>query len=297
MDAQKPQTPQTQSSDWDIKILEWLHARRRPLLIGAVTVAVLGLAWAVISWKKAQDESDANAQFCSVPPEDVVRLGPASPAPLLEVAKEYPGTPAGEHARLLAAEELFGQASYAEAFKQFSDFINNYPDSPLIPQAKVGVAACLEAQGKTSEAISKYHEIVLGYPSEMSIVSPAKLTMARLYEELNQPQQALTFYAELARLAARNPYDPWASEARERAQLLVSKHPELLKSLNSAAPGGSTGEFPVSGAPRPPGGAPAMRPAANARPATKASPAATSANQGLKLLTMPGVSSNSTAKP
>jgi tetratricopeptide (TPR) repeat protein len=266
--------------------LEWLHARRRPLVIGAVIVAVIGLAWGIFSWKKAQNESDANAQLCAVSPEGT-RMGLVSSAPLLEVAKEYPGTAAGEHARLLAAEELFTQGDYPDAGKQFSDFVNNYPDSALLPQAKVGIAACLEAGGKTTEAIAKYHEIVLSYPSEMSIISPAKLTLARLHEEVNQPQEALGLYAELARMAARNPYDPWAAEARERAQLLVSKHPELMKTLAGAAENGSPEQLSIPGA--------AKAPAANARPAPKASQAPSS-KQAVKLLTMPGVSSNSAGK-
>jgi hypothetical protein len=55
----------------------------------------------------------------------------------------------------------------------------------------------------------------------MNIVSPAKLTLARLYDEDNQAAAGLQLLCELARLLNQNPYDPWAAEARERAQLLV----------------------------------------------------------------------------
>ncbi len=228
----------TQSTDLYIKVLGWLHARRKPLLIGGIAVAVVGLTWAVISWKHAQDEADANAQFFSIPIQSQALSVPAPSGALLEVAKEYASTPAGEHAQALAAKDLFTQGKYPEAYQQFLKFIDTYPESALIPQARMGVAACLEAEGKTSDAIQKYREIITTYPTEMSVVSPAKLTLARLFEDLNQPQQALTYYVELARTLTQNPYDLWAAEARERAALLVSKHPELLQMLTNSSPAG-----------------------------------------------------------
>jgi predicted negative regulator of RcsB-dependent stress response len=276
---------QTQSTELYIKVLGWLHARRKPLVIGVIVAAVLGLAWAVIAYVNAKKEADANAEFFAIPLEDPMRPGQQSPAPLLAVAKEYPGTAAGEHAQALAAEMLFTQGKYPEAYQQFSAFIDEHPDSALIPQAKMGVAACLEAEGKTSDAIQKYHDIILTYPSELSIVSPAKLTLGRLCEESDRPQDALNYYIELARSLSQNPYDPWASEAQERAQLLVSKHPDLLKNLTNAPPGSAASGFSM---PSKPGAAPAPKPSA---------PAAASGQKNPNLLTIPAGSSNAARKP
>ena len=283
---------QTETTDVYIRTIEWLHAKRKPLLIGVIVVAVIGLVWAVMTWKKNQDEADANAQFFAAPSLGMARSGLVSAAPLLEVAREYPDTAAGEHARILAAEELFTQGQYPEAYQQFSDFLTTYPNSTLVPQARVGIAASLEAEGKSSDAISKYHDIILAYPSDASIISPAKLTLARLYEEGNQPQQALSYYAELARMLKQNPYDPWASEAQERAQLLLSKHPELMKSMSAPAPSSAAANFSIPETPAPPASQPALKLAP--KPLT---PSAPSGNQGLKLLNIPPSSTNATGKP
>jgi tetratricopeptide (TPR) repeat protein len=284
---------ETQSTDSYIKVLAWLHARRKPLWTGGIAVVVIGLVWAVVAWKKVQDEADANTQFFAIPMASPMLPAPVSPSSLLEVTKDHADTAVGEYAQALAAKELFTQGKYPEAYEQFADFINHYPDSSLVPQARLGLAACLEAEGKAADAIQKYHEIVLLYPSETSIVSPAKLTLARLYEEdLHQPQQALTYYAELARTLGQNPYDLWAQEARERAQFLVAKHPELLKMLtNSVARGPSLNEM---------GHEPGSEPAPSAAPAPAsevAPPAAAPAHSGLNLLPIPDTSSNSTSKP
>jgi tetratricopeptide (TPR) repeat protein len=295
MDAQK------QSTDKYLLAVQWLHDRRKPLLIGGIVLAVLGLAWAFWAWKNAKNEADSNAEFFAAPLENGMRSMAVSPTALLNVASTYGGTAAGEHAQALAAAALFTQGKYPEARQQFSDFIDHYPDSALIPQAKVGVAACLEAEGKTTEAIAQYHKIILTYPTEMSLVSPAKLTLARLYEESNQLPQALNYYAELARVLNQNPNDPWAAEARERAQLLASKHPELMKALAggapSSAPSGVPSEFSLD-ALEAEGSKPATAPATGATNAPKTSPPqAPSGHQSTNLLTIPGVSSNSAGKP
>jgi tetratricopeptide (TPR) repeat protein len=289
---------QTQSTDRYLQAVQWMHDRRKPLQICGIVVAVLGLAWGFWAWKNAKNEADANTQFFDSPLDTGPRSMAASPTALLNVASAYRDTPAGEHAQALAAEELFTQGSYPEALRQFTEFIDTYPDSPLVPQAKVGIAACLESEGKTAEAIAKYHEIILTYPSEMSILAPAKLTLARLYEETSNFQQAFTYYAELARTLMQNPNDPWAAEARERAQLLASKHPELMKALTSeAASAPGNGVF-SSDSLEGPENRSARAAATRATNAPKRSPTpAPSSNQGLNLLTIPGVSTNSTSKP
>ncbi len=292
MDAQK------QSTDRYLTTVQWLHDRRKPLLLAGAVVVVLGLIWAFWAWTSARKEADANDAFFAAPVESGMRSLAVSPEALLSVARDYPSTPAGEHAQVLAAEQLFTEGKYPEALTQFTEFIDAYPDSALIPQAKVGLAACLEAQGKTAEAIAKYHEIISVYPSEMSIVGPAKLTLARLYEESNQLQQALTYYAELARTLNQNPNDPWASEARERAQLLAAKHPELMKALAGTAQSAPQNAPFNSDSLEAPDLKPAKAPVTRATNATKTSaPASPAGNQVPNLLTIPGVSTNSAPKP
>jgi predicted negative regulator of RcsB-dependent stress response len=270
------------------KLLAWLHANQKRLLIGVAAVAVIALVAGLVSWKKSADETDADAKLFAVPAPvgSQGRSGSVSPTSLLELAQNYPGTPAGEYASLLGAETLFLNGKYPEAQQEFSKFINENPESILIPQAKMGVAASLEAQNKTSEAIQKYQELVSGYASEANISTPAKLTLARLLEEDNRPQQALAFYSELARI--QNPYDPWAAEARERGELLLAKHPELKQAAQSAPAQSAPFSLqqPTIQAPLPPGGkAPAP-----------SKPAQTTPKSGIDLMSIPGVSSNSAPK-
>jgi tetratricopeptide (TPR) repeat protein len=227
----------TQSTETYIKWLAWLHANQKKLMIGAGVAAVIALAAGIMAWQKSEAEANANAQLMGLPLMTFGdgRMVPAEAGAFLDVAKQYPDTSAGEYAALLGAEALFTEGKYPEAHQEFSKFIDEHPASALLPQAKVGLAASLEGEGKISEAVQKYQEVISAYATEANIVSPAKLTLARLDEALNKPEQALTYYEELARI--NNPYDPWAAEARERGTLLLIKHPELRKPPPGATSG------------------------------------------------------------
>jgi TolA-binding protein len=219
----------TQSTERYLKLLAWLHANRKKLTIGGGVAAVIALTVGIMAWQKSEAESNANAQLLNLPLATFRgnRLASAQAGPFLDLARQYPDTSAGEYAALLGAESLFTEGKYPEAHQEFSKFIDQYPESALLSQAKVGLAASLEGEGKISQAAQKYQEIISTYSGEANIVSPAKLTLARLCEAQNKPEQALTYYEDLARI--NNPYDPWAGEARERGQLLLAKHPELRK--------------------------------------------------------------------
>jgi predicted negative regulator of RcsB-dependent stress response len=276
---------QTQSTETYYRVLAWLHANRKRLLIGLGVVAALGLIAGFAALNKARSAADANARLFELPVASAPNMPvlPPPPSAYLDLASKYPDTSAGEYAVLLGAESLFVEGNYPQAQQEFSKFIEEHPESPLVAQAKVGVAACLEAEGKNSDAIQKYQQIVSTYPSDASVSEPAKLTMARLYEQENRPDQALNFYSELAR--SQNPYDPWAAEARDRGALLLAKHPELRRTEAAPAP---AAPFSIA----PPVNTPAVAP-----PATTPAPQTKSASPTLNLLNFPAASSNTPAKP
>ena len=92
---------------------------------------------------------------------------------------------------MLAARELFLGGKYAEAQQEFSKFVASHPGHPLLPQANVGIAASLEAQGKISDAMQQYKKISALYSTDPNIILPVKLTLARLNEAENKPDEAV----------------------------------------------------------------------------------------------------------
>jgi predicted negative regulator of RcsB-dependent stress response len=214
-----------ESFDFD-RFMVWLHANRKPVAIGAAVVAAVAVTFAIYTWKKNQNELDANAALFALPSlvGSSGRTAQVRAEDFQKVAQEYPETRTAARAELIAAGVSFTSGNYAEAEKQFTKILNERVESPFRAQAALGVAASLEAQGKTAEAVAKYQELITKYTGE-SIVPPAKLTLARLFETQNKPEEALKLYEELAR--SNNPDDPWSAEARERREQLFQRLPNL----------------------------------------------------------------------
>src|ERR1700722_13733958 len=107
MDAESTQPAQsadsTDSTETYLKVMAWLHANQKKLMIGAGVAAVIAVVIGVISWQKSVAEADANAQLLEVPLINLHgdRTVPTPPEPFLNVARQYPDTDAGEYAVLL----------------------------------------------------------------------------------------------------------------------------------------------------------------------------------------------------
>jgi len=205
----------------------WLHTNRKQVLAGTVVVALIAAIVGFVMWSNSQKEASADEALLATPS----LLGGAPPgdaaatAALLNISQSYPGTSAGATAQLLAARELFLGGKYPEAQQEFEKFIAAHPGHSLVPQASFCIAACLEAQGKIPDAMQQYKKINTQYASSPNIVLPVKLTLGRLSEADNKPDQAVNYYKELVTI--QDPNDPWVVEASERLRLLISKHPEL----------------------------------------------------------------------
>jgi len=256
MDQAQPAPPTTTDPGDDIvfRLLGWLHANRKPVIAGVAIVAVIGIAIGLYSWKQGQNDIDANAQLLSMAVGSDLRVH-ATPEKLTQLASDYPSTPAGEFAALLAAENLFIAGNYAEAQRAFSKFVADHPASSVAAQAALGVAASLEAQNKPTEAMQAYQKIIEQHPTELAVIQPAKLTLGRLYEEQNHLDLAFNQYRDLAQSPVPN--DLYANEAKERLQLMIANHPELLKQVMGA----SAPETPSSPAAPPAGGTLSSSPA------------------------------------
>jgi tetratricopeptide (TPR) repeat protein len=249
MEVESSQAP-SQSMDF-YRIANWFYdsKNRQKVIIGAVIVFVIGAIIAIVIWKNDKTEADANAALMALPSTFGTGAGYAHPTAgaLEQISKEYPNTSAGEQAEILAASVLFTDGKYSDAEQAFKKFLTDHANSPLAAQAHLGVAASLEASGKAPEAITKYQEVIAKFPNDAYIASPAKLTLARLYEEQNKADQALRYYDELARIP--DPRDPWAAEAKDRREALLAKHPELRPAPPAATPAATsapaTGNQPI----------------------------------------------------
>lgn len=232
-------TPEASREDAWIKFLAWFEVHRRQVLLGLGVAIVAVTAWYFTRLVRERAEASAGRQLLELMAR---RDTPAPAADFLRLAEAAGRTPAGKHARLLAAERLFRDGKFAEAQAEFERALALAPDGPLAPQAAFGVAASLDAQDKLAEAEAKYREVIARH-ADGSAAREARLALARLLESKDQPEQALRLYDELIGEPQQGVF---AMEARARREALVRRHPQLAPAAPAAALPVSTGPLSVT---------------------------------------------------
>ncbi|HWY78382.1 MAG TPA: tetratricopeptide repeat protein [Verrucomicrobiae bacterium] len=215
-----------QSSMDIFQLVAWAQANRKQLIGVAIAIAVIGLGIGLYIWHGNARDASANDALAAIKPAArMPGVAPLMPPPdaYLKVANDYPGTPSGARALLMAAAGLFEDGKFKDAEALFTRFMQDYPEFPLSTQAQIGIAASLEAQGKTNEAATHYKEFRERHPSDSSWTQ-ATSALARLYNEQGKPDQALKLYQELVN--KRN-NDTWSQEAPFLMHEILEKHPEL----------------------------------------------------------------------
>lgn len=209
---------QTQT-EWYYDFLGWLDTHRKQAIQVAVALVILGLIVSFFLWSRGQKEENASRELSKLV------LTRASADQLLNFQTQNRNTSAGEHALLLAAQDLFDAGKYADAQAQFQKFRSEYRSSPLASTAAFGVAASLEAQGKTDDAINAYNDLVQRRVGEMIIVQ-AQFALGRLYEAKKDFEKAVTFYDNVVKDGGNLEF---ANDAYVRAAELRMQYPTLAK--------------------------------------------------------------------
>ncbi len=206
--------------------MAWLELHRGQLITAfVVLVAVLA---AIYLWRHsaAQKEAAANAALLALRPPQAEPGGipeVVAASEYLKIAEQYPGTAAGQRARLLAAGSLFHEGRYADALAEFRRVAERAEADAIAAQAAYGIAASLEAQGNVDEAITAYRTVISQHPDE-SVADQARLALARIHEARSELPLALQLYDELVRTPEPGAFAQMAEQQREA---LLRKHPEL----------------------------------------------------------------------
>lgn len=235
--AAQNQTYTESTSMYDF--LAWIDANRRNIVLGVVLVGGLFTAFAVFTWWKGEKELNANAALLALPGSTLgANATNATADSFFKVAADYSGTESAARAQLIGAQTFYNQGKFAEAQAAFAKVADVTEFSSVKAAAAYGVAASLDAQGKQTEALAQYVDVANRFASE-GVASLAKLSQARIHEAAGRNDQALRIYEELGRNAQT---DFWGQEAQSRRQDLLSRHPELEKSLPAVV-------TPAAGAP------------------------------------------------
>jgi predicted negative regulator of RcsB-dependent stress response len=214
------------------KLWAWADKNRKQLVYGVIALAVAGAILAFYMVHANEKQNDANNALSKLTSHGVTaNSAPPTPAALLQVAKDFPGTDAAERATLLGAADLFASGKYDEALAHFQQFIKDHGDSPLAAQAALGLASSQDALGKVNEAITSYQGIVDKYPNQ-NVAPQARLALARLLESQGKFKEARAQLEELARSYPGT----ITSQAVAQLQQLNAAHPELTATNRVTVP-------------------------------------------------------------
>jgi TolA-binding protein len=224
-------------------VLAWLEVNKKKVGIVAAVLVVIGFAIYTIRYLKEQKEANASAALLALKPtlNPQTNVPPVQASSLLKVADDFSGTAAAERARILAGTAFFTEGRFADAEKEFSQFVRDHPESPWVAEAAYGVATAQEAQNKVAEAQASYQKVATGYATS-PLADDANLALARIYEAQNKPDQALRIYNQLlAPKPGASPGEMRNVAAAQRKEALLRVHPELgtnitARPLPAAAP-------------------------------------------------------------
>jgi tetratricopeptide (TPR) repeat protein len=220
-----PDAPENAAPEFDL--LTWFEVNKKIIAAAFAALVLAVITMMIVRYNRDRAEAEAGRALLAATTLATPEAKLSSQA-LLLVADSHHGTHASEHARLLAAGQLFAEGKYAEAQAQFARFNTDYPDSLLAGTAALGIASVLDAQGKSAEAIAAYQRVIGSFGTE-SVAIQAKLAKAALHEAAQQSAEALALYDDLLRTAASQPV--MAARAR-----LLQQHPELEKPMATNAP-------------------------------------------------------------
>lgn len=207
-----------------LRVWGWFERNRQQALWGlAAAVLVIFLVTFLLYRHSQKDVVAGRALSVVTAPQPGPTPRPESPQALVGVANEYPKTPAGARARLMAGVAFFTEGKYDEARTQFERFLRESRDNRFAGQALLGIAACHDAQGKTNEAVLAYKSLIDGHPGD-SVLPQAKFSLGCLYEGQGKLELARGLFEEVG----NDRFGSLGSEAGMRHQELLRRHPELI---------------------------------------------------------------------
>ncbi len=161
----KPTAP---PPDPGARFLHWLHTKQRPLLIGALGVAVVGLSvWFMFSARSRREAFATGELNQARVAADAGNLQLAA-SDLGRVVSTYGNTNAGQQAAILLARVHLQQDQPDLAVSELRTFLNSTPKATFVAPAAGLLGGALEQMGQFAEAAPAFRQAAEA--SEYSLV-------------------------------------------------------------------------------------------------------------------------------
>ncbi len=212
-------------AEWLGIVVRFVETHRTPIIAGAIIViAVLGAAGAY-SWYRIHQGQLARVALVNA--EQGLRVE-ASGTPvnsdeamkrLATVAKDYPGTVSAEEALIQLGNLQYEAGKMDEARTTYGDYLKGYPRGRFLLMAAIGKAYVDEAKGDYQAGAETLSQ-ALDRAKNSPLAGEAYTDLARLYEAMKKPQEALRVYNKIIEQYGQT---YWAQQAQQRLASLSGK--------------------------------------------------------------------------
>ena len=206
-------------------VLRFIEAHRMAIMAAAIGVVVTLGAAGAYAWYRIHQTQLARSALAEAEQAMQVET-PGKPANTDEamkrfeaVAKNYQGTGSAEEALIRLGNLQYEAGKLDEARTAFADYLNTYSRGRFILMAAIGKAYVDEAKGDYQSGADTLSQ-ALDRSKNSPLGGEGYSNLARLYEEMKKPEDALRVYSQIVE---RYSQTYWAQQAQQRMGVLRGK--------------------------------------------------------------------------
>lgn len=205
--------------------VRFVQGHRAAILAVLVILAFGGTAGAGYWWYQERREDEAGRALVkafwamrgeqpgsSGNPEDATKR-------LQEVLHQYPGTRSAEEALINLGNLQFNAGKVDEALGIFNQYLTAFPRGRFLVMAGLGKAYAQEAKGDLQGAAETLSQSLDRHKDD-PLAGEAYISLARVYEEMKRPEDAMRVYGEVVEKYGQT---RWAQHALQRMSALKTK--------------------------------------------------------------------------
>ena len=212
-------------ADWVVAIVQYVRGHQSLVLSVVIAAVVIAGALGAFFWYEGRQELEARHALGKAE----AALGgqkPGIPGNLDDAAKQfadvaakYPRTVSGEEAIVRLGNLRYDGGKFDEAISAYSQHLSQFPRGKFRVLAAVGKAYAEEAKGDLQAEVKTLTAIVDSAATD-PLAGEAYTTLARAYEALKKPEDALRVYGQIT---DKFPQTQWAQNALQRMSALKAK--------------------------------------------------------------------------
>jgi TolA-binding protein len=212
-------------AEWIASAVRLVQGHRTPVLVTLLLLCLSVGAGAGYWWYRERLEDEA-AHALAVASTALRGEQPGTPGNVdeatkryREVTRQYRGTRSAEEALIALGNHQFRARKTDEALESFGEYMSIYPGGRFRVMAALGKAYGQEAKGNLQGAVQTLSEILERDKGD-PLVGEVYMSLARMYEGLKQPDDAMRIYGQVAERFSQT---QWAQHALQRMSALEMK--------------------------------------------------------------------------